>query len=487
MTLRLLILIFCYLFMNISVSSQNEWPQFRGPEGTGICLDEQIYPISLDAEKNMIWAVSINTGLSSPVISGERIFLTAHRRDTFEVFCHDLETGALLWKTEKYADTIQRFHPVSSAAAPTVATDGEHVVAYFGSYGLICLDTEGLLLWERRLPLQGNMYGVSVSPVFIDGKLVFSRDNDVLSYLEVINPATGETIWRADRPTYKGNWSTPGFCKVNGRIQVLIYGVFSMKAYDLENGEEMWVLPKLTDEPATTPLFAHDLVYVTTYNMKTNPEVLGLPTFDSLINLYDKNSDSLLSFEEIKSNKSILSRYDADGEGDHPLPGFFRWLDQDRNGQLTGSEWTKIENWIGSFDWRNALIAMQPPEEKGGLPKIIWEHEFGVPECPSPIIIDSLIYMVKNGGIFSCLNAISGELVYQKDIGAGGPYYASPVYADGKIYLASTRGVVTVIKEGPDFKIISQTDIGERIMATPALVKGKVILRSNKALYAFEG
>jgi len=257
----------------------------------------------------------------------------------------------------------------------------------------------------------------------------------------MINASTGRTIWRTDRPNYKGNWSTPGFHSTPEGDQILIYGVFSLKAYDFDTGEELWTLPKLTDEPATTPLSYDSLVYVTTYNMKTNPEVLGLPTYDSLLGLYDDNKDDELSFEEIKGNKSILSRYDADGEGDHPLPGFFRGLDRDRDGQLTRAEWQRIVSWIDSFDWNNALIAFKPPGEKGGMPEIIWQHEHGVPECPSPLIHDGLVYMVKNGGIFTCLDAKSGELIYEDKTGAGGPYYASPVLADGKIYVRTQEGL----------------------------------------------
>lgn len=481
-----LFLLVLLLGLSNLLMAQGDWPIFRGPLGHGKAVDSMAYPEIVNPEENLLWDIPVNTGLSSPVVWKDRIFLTAHRADTFETFCIDYYSGTQLWKNEVLVDSIERFHPISSAVAPSIATNGSVVLSYFGSYGLQAFNFNGEKLWERKLPLQGNMYGISVSPVFIDGHLVFSRDNDELSYLEVIEALTGETVWRTDRPNYKGNWSTPGFCKVNGRTQILVYGVFSMKAYDLETGEEMWTLPKLTDEPATTPLSAHGLVYVTTYNMKTNPEVLGLPSYDSLLQLYDRNNDRQLSFEEIKENKSILSRYDADGEGDHPLPGFFRGLDRDRDGQLTRMEWDRIVKWIDSFDWKNALLAIKPPLEKGGLPSLVWEYEYGVPECPSPLIIEDRIYMVKNGGIFTCLNALSGEKYYEQKLGAGGPYYASPVYADGKIYLASTRGVITILREGKEYQILSQNNLNQRIMATPALVKGTIIIRTDRSLQAFK-
>ena len=468
-----------------TISAQHQWPQFRGPEGNGIALDENSYPSEFDQGKNMIWSTDIGTGVSSPVIWDDKIFITSHQDKVFKTQAYNRITGEIVWRKEVTADTIQRFHPISSAAAPSVVTDGKHVISYFGSYGLVCYSVAGDLMWERRLPLERNMYGVSVSPVIHKGKLVFSRDSDALSYLELIDPATGKTIWRTDRPDYPGNWSTPGFHTTTAGDQILVYGVFSMKAYDFESGEELWTLPKLTDEPATTPLSYKGMIYVTTYNMKTNPEVIGPPPYDSLVHTYDIDNDDSLSFEEIKDNRSFLSRFDADGEGDHPIRGFFRALDRDGNGKFGRADWQKIIDWIDSFEWDNALIAFKPPTEKGGIPEIVWQHEYGVPECPSPLIHNGLAYMVKNGGIFTCVDAKTGELKYEEKVGAGGPYYASPVLADGKIYLSSGRGVISVLEEGPEYRMLNQNDLKERLQATPAMVDGTVYVRTHEKLYAF--
>ncbi len=478
-------LIIAFLIASISITAQHQWNQFRGPGGNGIALDEAHYPAEFDLNNKLIWKTEIKTGVSSPVIWDDMIYLTSYNEKVFESLAYDRLTGDLIWKNEVVAETIQRFHPISSAAAPSVVTDGKHVISYFGSYGLVCYDTKGNLIWERKLPIEGNMYGVSVSPVIYKGKLVFSRDSDALSYLELIDPASGETIWHTDRPDYPGNWSTPGFHATEQGDQILIYGVFSMKAYDFKTGEELWTLPKLTDEPATTPLSYKGMIYVTTYNMKTNPEVIGPPPYDSLLLSYDLNKDDSLSYDEIKDNKSFLSRFDADGEGDHPIRGFFRGLDRDSDGKFGRADWQKIIDWIDSFDWNNALIAFKAPEDKGGMPEIVWQHEYGVPECPSPLIHEGLVYMVKNGGILSCLNANTGNLLFEEKVNAGGPYYSSPVFADGKLYLSSGRGVITVLKGGPEFEILAQNDLKERIQATPALVDGKIYVRTHEGLYAF--
>lgn len=279
-----------------------------------------------------------------------------------------------------------------------------------------------------------------------DNKLIFSRDADENPFLEVLDPATGKTIWKVDRTGFRGNWSTPMVARVEGRDELVVYGIW-------------W--------------------------MKSNPEVLGLPTWDSLIGMYDADKDSLLVFEEIKSNRSILSRYDDDGDGDHPLPGFFRWLDVDRNGKVTQKEWGKIVAWVDGFPHENALIALKPAVDRGKDPEVAWRYTLGVPECPSPLYYKGLVWMLADGGLITCLEATTGQLVYSSKLEAGGAYYASPVYGDGKIFAASARGVIIIFEAGRELEVLSRNDFKERIMATPAIADGKISIRTAGGLHAF--
>ena len=219
--------------------------------------------------------------------------------------------------------------------------------------------------------------------------------------------------------------------------------------------------------------------------MKTNPEALGLPKFADLVRDCDTDKDGQLTREKIKDNKSILSRYDANGEGDHPLPGFFRFLDVDKDGKLTEAEWGKLVKWVGGFKHENALLAIRPGDGGDRKPKIAWKQRSGVPECPSPLYFDGRVYIVKNGGIVSCMDAKSGERHYMRRLGSGGPSYASPVVGNGKIYASSARGVVTVFGAGDSLRILAKHDLQERIMATLAIVDGKLYVRTEEALYAF--
>ena len=469
-----------------AAQSAKNWAQFRGPQGSGIAAGEKPLPVELGEDKNLIWKTAIGKGNSSPCVWGNRIFLTEFEGKTLRIVCLDKAAGKQVWEQSVTADKLERVHPINTPATPTAAADGERVYVYFGSYGLLCYDFSGAKVWERRLPPPPvNMYGTASSPILAGGRLVFFVDMKEGSWIEAADPKTGETIWKTDREGFTGSWSSPLHWKNEGVDEIVIYGIWWLKGYDLEDGTERWSLPGLTDEPCITPVFGGGLIYLTSYNMKNNPEVIGLPYFSDLLEEYDTDKDGQLNRDEIKDNQSVLSRYDADGEGDHPLRGFFRFLDVDRSGKITEKEWAKMISFLDSFEQENALLAVRPGTYGGAETKVEWRHSYGVPECPSPLYYDGLIYMVKNGGIVSCLEAETGGLKYQQKLGAGGPYYSSPVVGDGKIYVASARGVVTVFQIGEELKVIARNDLGERIMATPALVDGQIFVRTEKNLFAF--
>jgi outer membrane protein assembly factor BamB len=130
-------------------------------------------------------------------------------------------------------------------------------------------------------------------------------------------------------------------------------------------------------------------------------------------------------------------------------------------------------------------MAVRPGVEKGEGTEVVWKFHKGVPECPSPLVHDGRVYMVKNGGMITCLDAKTGTLKYRERLGAGGPYYASPVAGDGKIYAASARGMVCVLEAGDSLKVLSRNNLKERIMASPAILDGKLYFRTEQHLFAF--
>lgn len=481
------IVVLCILLFGAQIlSAQLQWPRFRGPNGAGIADMQQQLPVTLDAAKNAIWQTGLSEGHSSPVIWDDRMFLTGQSGDTLETICLNRTTGEIVWRRAAPKVKPERVHNINSLASPTPVTDGERVYVYFGSYGLLCYDYGGNLVWKRPLMKElRNTFGTGSSPILANDLLIFSCENQTESFIEAIKKKTGEIQWHKSREGFKSSWSTPIHWNNNGTDELIAYGVSWLTALDLMDGSDRWAVPGLADEPAVTPVLGDGFVFVTSYNMKTNTEVIGLPDYDQLLEDYDTDKDGQVSFEEGWANKSVLSRYDADGEGDHPLRIFYRMMDKDRDHQISRDEYQKLLDWVDGFEQENGLVAIRPAANPGDKAEIVWRHRVGVPEIPSPLYHQGRIYLVKNGGIATCLNAKTGEKIYQARIGAGGPYYASPVTGDGKIYLASARGIVTVLAIGDSLKILAQNDLNDRIMATPAIADGKLYIRTKSRLLAF--
>ena len=472
-----LIILFCCTLL----SAQENWNQFKGPGGLGVASGNTPLPDKLDVETNLIWKTEIPHGISSPCIWRDRIFLTGMSGTELETFCIDRNTGEILWRQQAWYEFIERVHRSNSTASPTPVTDGERVYIYLGSCGLLCYDVDGNEVWDRIMRTPQNRYGSAASLILAEGRLIFCNDNADDSYLEAIDSETGETIWHIERPDYIESWTTPFYWNNKGVDEILINGAGFLNAYALEDGRELWSLPGVTYEPCVTPTIGEGFVFVTSYNMKLNSEAIRPPEWTDLLAELDTDGNGELTLKETKPNKSVISRADADGEGDHPLWGFHKYLDADTSGAINRAEWQKLLDWIDTFPYENALMAIKPDASA----EIVWRVEKGIPECPSPLYYDGHVIMVKNGGLTTCVDAKNGEIQFSEYLGAGGPYYASPVAGDGKIYAASVRGTVTVFKAGKKLKVISRNDLGERISATPALVDGKIYVRTDKHLYAF--
>src|SRR5579872_4103171 len=177
-------------FVRSSFAGAAEWPQFRGPNSSGIGDGKP--PVEFGPSQNVFWKAAAGAGLSSPVIARGRVFLTEFDRPTKELatLCIDQRTGKILWRRTVAPAEIEKVHDISSPAAPTPATDGERVYVYFGSYGLVSYDFDGKLAWERRLPLSQNIYGAVASPI-VAGDLVVLNHQGKEAYLLAVNRRDG--------------------------------------------------------------------------------------------------------------------------------------------------------------------------------------------------------------------------------------------------------------------------------------------------------
>lgn len=223
-----------------------DWPQFRGASADAVAGDAGL-PTRLDG-KNINWAVDLpGRGLSSPIIIGDRLFVTCSsgpKQERLHVICLHAVSGTRLWERQFWATGRTIAHEKTSVAAPTPASDGKHVFAVFSSNDLVCLDLDGNLQWLRGLmsdyPNAGNSLGMSSSLIVAGGALVVMSENDSDSFTAGIDVKTGTNRWKIERPKL-ANWTSPSLFKpASGVTQVLIQSGRGLAALDPANGRTLW-------------------------------------------------------------------------------------------------------------------------------------------------------------------------------------------------------------------------------------------------------
>lgn len=418
------------------------WPQYRGPAASGVAEGHPLPEgFELETGDSVLFKVPV-PGLahSSPIIWGDRLFLTTAERideqgapvagaeqkvglygdinpvedegpHRFSVRCLDKHTGAELWSRVVF-EGVPEFprHPKGSFAASTPATDGERVVAFFGSEGLHAFTLEGDPLWSKNLGkfdagfymVPSAQWGVAGSPILFEGSLFLQCDVLDDSYLLALDATNGEERWRTSRDDVP-TWSTPAVHAGDGRRQVIVNGYRHIGGYDFDTGEELWILEGGGDIPVPTPILAHDLIYIT--NAHGGPA----PVY------------------AIKTSAT---------------------------GDLTD-------------------------ELSGDFEHVAWFSENDGAYMATPLVYDGLLYVVRHNAVLVVFDAITGERLYRERLGAGGATTASPVAADGKLYVSSEDGEVFVVKTGPEFELLATNTVPEPIFASPALVEGKLIVRTS--------
>ncbi len=250
---------------SVSTASAENWPRFRGPQGDGHSSEKSL-PVKWDASK-VVWRAELpGGGHSSPVVWGDKVFVTSADAEGAQrlVICLDLRTGKPVWKQAiKFAGEAAKLHKMNSWATATCATDGDHVVAFFGEGGLHCLSAGGELIWSKNLGTFPGAWGTAASPV-IHGDLVIQNCDAIgESYVVAFNKRTGEQVWKTDRRAKpRGGWSTPVFIDVDGKTQMLLNGEFGVQAYDPSNGEKLWFCGSFNGRGSPAPVFGHGVAIV---------------------------------------------------------------------------------------------------------------------------------------------------------------------------------------------------------------------------------
>lgn len=450
-----------------AVCADAQWGQFRGPNGTGVAPSGG-FPGDLAPATQARWKVAVPFGQSSPVVAGDRVYVTASEGDRLVTLSLDAGTGREVWRREIARVHAHKIYRSNDPASPTPVADADGVVAFFPDFGLVAYARDGAERWRHPLGPFRNFYGMAASPVVVDGLVVLVCDQQTGSFILALDRASGAVQWKRDRPGRTVGWATPIVFRASGRSQLVVLGSTHVDGYDLGTGvpTPRWWMRVASNGGLGTPVISGDTVLVSTL-AATEP---WIPAFPSVAAKYDRDKDLRLSPEEFKTDD---------------LAEHFGWLDDNSDGFVDAREWNVARD-MGTGEF--GVLAIRPGEATGQLAPtaIRWRFQKNLPFVAAPLIYQDVIYLVRDGGIITTVDPSTGQLLKEgRTKEALGQYFASPVAADGKVYLASSEGKVTVIRAGAQWEVLGVSDFGDEISATPALGDGRVYVRTRGALYCF--
>ena len=443
-----------------------QWPQFRGDKGQGRAENEKL-PIPFGPNEAIRWQVNMGSGHSSPCVWGEKLFLTTFEEGLLQTLALDVRNGRLLWKQSLTPSGIEKGHRNGTPANSTPATNGKVLVTYFGSFGLAAYDLDGQEIWRKPLPVPVTQHGASSSPVLAGDQVILQVDQDVDSYLICLHLHTGETLWKVNRPGFRRGFATPITWPAKEPTSIITSGTLRAIAYALSDGTVQWEMGGLPNETVASPAFDEEHLFLSGWTMGSG--VPSLPDYDQLL-LEDKDGDGSVQREEATGAARM----------------HFPYIDANKDDGIDRNEWQTMKDIFQRSE--NALLAIQPAESANKDPILAWKQTRGLPYVPSPLAYTKRIFLVKNGGMVSCLDASSGAFVYREErVGALGDYYASPIGVGNHVLIASQRGTITVLNaHSESLKVDHQIDFEEGIMATPAMVSGRLFVRTSQKIYCFE-
>ena len=479
---------------DLPLESRKHWNRFRGPNGSGVMKNARI-PVRFGPNLNVLWKTPIEEGPSSPVIWGDRIFLTAASSDETNqlvAVCINRSSGKVLWKNSITNPKPRKYFSFGSPVAPTPVVDAEHVYVSYPAYGLICYDHDGTKVWERRFEPTTHLYGMAVSPIVYRDTLILDG-GEKHSRLLALDRNSGKTTWKHRSPLFRQGWSTPVIWFRSGVEELVALGSRRLTSFDPTNGNEKWWVGGFAGEVVGVPVIGEGLLFASSGQASHDePDLSVENTWKVILEDHDQNDDGDIQRTEMDNGFRIPLRLEL--ERDEPgaayslkpewANGLLDKLDVNNDGKLSKKEWQEYMSGSGS-KFRPTLVAIRPGA-KGDARRahLAWEYHRGIPEVPSLLYCRGNIYMFRNGGLVTCLKAKDGKELYKGRVGAGGQYIASPIAAGDKIITASQNGVVSVIQAGDQLEILARNDFEEQIVATPALAGNQLYIRTTRFLFA---
>lgn len=455
------------LFLPSLVIHAEDWPQFRGGNASGVSSSKGL-PLDFSADNKVAWRVKLGDGIGSPVVMKGRVFTTAMvGEQKVAVFGLDAASGRQLWRTEFATGALPRITPPNSHASSTPVADNERVYVYFSTIGIVAFDAvTGAEVWRYAMPKPAYLmdWGAASSPIVHQGMVIFCQDDDLTPFLVAIDAKTGNERWKTPRKDMLAGYALPVICEANGRTDLVIAGSGKLKGYDPATGRELWTCNTLLRTIMTSPVVHDGVIYIAVQSYGDATRTLK----HALLEWLDTNQDGILSREE--TPKEFHERFDI----------------SDKNkDSIIGPE--EIDTAFQSPDNMAAggnIIQAIKGGGTGDVTKthVLWNLDHKSPSnLSSPLFYNNRLYLVKSGGMSSCYDARDGKVLWERSrMGNFGDYYASPIAADGKIFIAAKNGFIVVLEDGPDLKVLGKNDIGEEIIATPAIADGRLFIRTRE-------
>jgi outer membrane protein assembly factor BamB len=457
--------------------SGEEWSQFRGPNGTGVSATTGL-PEQFGPAKNVIWKTALPAGHSSPVLTKDRIFVTAFDKDKLLVICLDRASGKILWQKEVPRTQTGRLQNVNGPASPSPVTDGSNVYVFFQDYGMLSYDANGNMRWKVPLGPFNMFYGFGASPILVDDKVILPVDQDYpSSYLIAIDKNSGHVRWKVERPVVISGYSTPiVYQPKQGPKQIVVPESFQLSAYSVADGKRVWWVRGLACEMKSIASQDGEYLYINGWGFPQNQPGRQIPTisFEEALARYDKDND-----------KKITK---AEAVGDTPMDkmvnGAFEAFDTNRDEKLDAKDWEVFRAMMAS---ENGLLAIKMGGQGDQTATAIrWRYTKPVPQVPSTLLYKGVLYMINDSGILLSFDPATGNVIKQGRLhGAIDKYFSSPVAADDKVFLIGQGGQVSVLKAAGDWEVLAVNELDDECFATPAIADGRLYIRTRSALYTF--
>lgn len=444
----------------------DDWLRFRGPNGSGVSEAGSV-PAEFGRARNLSWKATVPFGRSSPIVAGDRIFLTASEGEKLITLCLHRVTGRILWRREAMRARHMPIFKGNDAASPTPASDGTNVYVFFAELGLISYGPDGEERWRVPLGPFNSFYGLGSSPMVVSDTVVMVCDQRTTPFVIAVDARSGKVRLKIHRSSPVEGYATPiVYDPPDREPQVLVFGSHWLEAYGLGTGERLWWVGGVGYAPKGVPVLGSGLVFVSA----PGGDAPVFPPFDEGLKEFDTNGDGRVQFEETRSNPEAHEH--------------FGWMDANGDGVIDRAEYDAIRD-AGAAG--HGLTAIRPGG-RGDVTgtNVAWRVKTAYPNVAAPLLYKDVLYMVRTGGIITSLNPQNGEILKTgRSESAIEEYYSSPVAADDKVFLVSESGKVTVLKAGGRWEILAVNDLDEEVWATPAIANRTIFIRTRSALYAF--